>query len=316
MNVVYKVPILLILFNRPKYTSKTVEFLNMIKPEVLYIHIDGPRNQEDQDKIDEVEEMLKDLNSDINVTLKKSDSNLGCGLGPVSAINWFFENEDYGIIFEDDVFPDKSFFEYCETLLKKYRDKKNIFMISGDNGGPMVPSDLFGNHKIMAVDIPIIWGWATWSDRWKKYNFEIKKISFINTFNKLKNFYFFERIMIINYFLRATKKGSVDFWDIQLFYMIIMNNDKCLIQDATHTKEITSRSFSDTHEIKIMNHHYIKSSKSTNSRMIYLITTQMNSDQVYKKFLISLRINYLYRRYIYYFKSLKSKINKTLSRKS
>ena len=103
MNVVYKVPILLILFNRPKYTSKTVEFLNMIKPEVLYIHIDGPRNQEDQDKIDEVEEMLKDLNSDINVTLKKSDSNLGCGLGPVSAINWFFENEDYGIIFEDDV---------------------------------------------------------------------------------------------------------------------------------------------------------------------------------------------------------------------
>ena len=93
MSNVYKVPILLILFNRPKYTLKTIQFLNMIKPEVLYVHIDGPRDQEDQDRIDEVELMLNDLHPDINVTFKKSDSNLGCGLGPVSAINWFFENE-------------------------------------------------------------------------------------------------------------------------------------------------------------------------------------------------------------------------------
>ena len=328
MGDVYKVPILLILFNRPKYISKTIQYLNIIKPEALYVHIDGPRNQEDQDKINEVEVMLKELHKDINVTFKKSNSNLGCGLGPVSAINWFFENEDYGIIFEDDVVPDKSFFEYCEILLKKYRDERNIFMISGDNGGPMVPSDLFEDHKIMAVNIPIIWGWATWSDRWKKYKFEIEKIKFINTFKNLKDFYFFERIMIINYFLRASKKRAIDFWDIQLFYLLIKNNDQCLIpsvnlvknvgfdEDATHTKEITSRSFSDTHEIKITKFDYIKSNKSINSRMIYLITTQMNSDQVYKKFLISLRINYLCRRYIYYFYSLKSKMNKTLSRKS
>ncbi len=328
MSNVYKVPILLILFNRPKYTLKTIQFLNMIKPEVLYVHIDGPRDQEDQDRIDEVELMLNDLHPDINVTFKKSDSNLGCGLGPVSAINWFFENEDYGIIFEDDLVPDKSFFEYCEILLKKYRDKKNIFMISGDNGGPMVHSDLFENHKIMAIDIPLIWGWATWSDRWEKYKFELEKINFISTFKNLKNFYFFERIMVINYFLRATKKSFIDTWDIQLFYMLIMDNNQCLIpsvnlvknigfdDDATHTKEIISRSFSDTHEIKITEHNYIKSNKSINSRMIYLITTQMNSKQVYSNFLISLRINYMYRRYMYYFNSLKSKINKTLSRKS
>ncbi len=327
MSDVYKVPILLILFNRPKYTSKTIQYLNMIKPKSLYIHIDGPRNQEDQDKINEIEIMLKDLDNDINVTFKKNNTNLGCGLGPVSAIDWFFENEDHGIIFEDDVVPDKSFFEYCSILLEKYRDEKNIFMISGDNGGPVVPLDLFENHKIMAIDIPIIWGWATWRDRWNKYKFQIEKINFINTFKNLKKFYFFERIIIINFLKRATKKRDIDFWDIQLFYMLVMNNNQCLIPsvnlvknigfdgDATHTKEIISRSFSETHEIKIVNHDFIESNKSINSRMIYLITTQMNSDQVYKKLILSLRVNYLYRRYTYYFNSLKSKINKTFSGK-
>ena len=45
-------------------------------------------------------------------------------LRSVSATNWFFENEDYGIILEDDLVPDKSFFEYCEILLDKYKEKK------------------------------------------------------------------------------------------------------------------------------------------------------------------------------------------------
>ena len=201
-------------------------------------------------------------------------------------------------------------------------------MISGDNGGPMVPLYLFEDHQIMGIDIPIIWGWATWSDRWKKYRFQIEEIGYINIFRKLNKFYFLKRIMIINYFLRATRKKDIDFWDIQLFYMLATNNNQCLIpsvnlvknigfdNDATHTKEIISRSFSETHEIKIENYDYIKSNKSINSRMIYLITTRMNSDQVYKKLMTSLRINYLHMRYTYYFNSLKSKINKTLSRKS
>ena len=71
MSVVFKVPILLILFNRPQYISETIKLLNIIKPEVLYIHIDGPRNEKDQDKINEIEILLKDLNTDINVTIKK-----------------------------------------------------------------------------------------------------------------------------------------------------------------------------------------------------------------------------------------------------
>ena len=68
--------------------------------------------------------MLKDLNTDINVTIKKSSKNLGCGLGPVSATNWFFENEDYGIILEDDLVPDKSFLNIVKYYWTNIRKKK------------------------------------------------------------------------------------------------------------------------------------------------------------------------------------------------
>ena len=130
MGDVYKVPILLILFNRPKYISKTIQYLNIIKPEALYVHIDGPRNQEDQDKINKVEVMLKELHNDINVTVKKSNSNLGCGLGPVSAINWFFENEDYGIIFEDDVTIEVIMFESSDVKESRVVDFDSLKVVS------------------------------------------------------------------------------------------------------------------------------------------------------------------------------------------
>ena len=34
-------------------------------------------------------------------------------------INWFFENEEEGVILEDDVLPIQSFFEYCDELLER-----------------------------------------------------------------------------------------------------------------------------------------------------------------------------------------------------
>ena len=59
--------------------------------------------------------------------------NLGCGLGPLTAINWFFENVEEGIILEDDCVPDQSFFYFCQELLEYYRNNKKIMHISGDN---------------------------------------------------------------------------------------------------------------------------------------------------------------------------------------
>jgi hypothetical protein len=61
------------------------------------------------------------------------DHNLGCKHGCISAIDWFFENEEMGIILEDDILPDHSFFKYCEDLLIKHYDDNTVIHINGAN---------------------------------------------------------------------------------------------------------------------------------------------------------------------------------------
>ena len=61
------------------------------------------------------------------------EQNLGCGKAVSGGISWFFEHVDEGIIFEDDTVPDKSFFSFCELLLKRYKHENKIKIIGGVN---------------------------------------------------------------------------------------------------------------------------------------------------------------------------------------
>lgn len=61
------------------------------------------------------------------------DTNLGCGKGGSSAITWFLENEEEGIIIEDDFIPHLDFFKYCDEMLERYRNDDRIQLIAGQN---------------------------------------------------------------------------------------------------------------------------------------------------------------------------------------
>jgi hypothetical protein len=62
-----------------------------------------------------------------------SKYNLGCKIAVSHGIKWFFENEEEGIILEDDCLPHLDFFLFCEKLLEKYRNDERILTITGDN---------------------------------------------------------------------------------------------------------------------------------------------------------------------------------------
>ena len=90
------------------------------------------------------------------------NKNLGCQKAVFSALNWFFSNEKKGIILEDDILPNKTFFEFCNKLLTKYNYNKKIFSISGYN--PLKKTKIKADYFFS--NIFFSWGWATWRDRW------------------------------------------------------------------------------------------------------------------------------------------------------
>ena len=88
--------------------------------------------------------------------------NRGCKEGCERAIDWFFMNENDGIIIEDDIAPSESFIKYCEELLDAYRKDKRIGMICGTSYHSII--GLTGDYTFGRIGH--VWGWATWSDRW------------------------------------------------------------------------------------------------------------------------------------------------------
>lgn len=86
----------------------------------------------------------------------------GSYLGYINSVNWFFDEVEEGIILEEDILPHPDFFRFCEYFLKMYRHDKRVFHISGFN--PL------GRTNNYFSRLSMVWGYATWADRWMMYN--------------------------------------------------------------------------------------------------------------------------------------------------
>ena len=115
-------PVLLIAFNRPDHLIKVIDRLREVKPSAIYFAVDGARADrlEEKSKVDACRALVAAFDWPCEVKTLFHDTNLGCGLGVSTAITWFFENVERGIILEDDIVPDPSFFPFCSDLLDRY----------------------------------------------------------------------------------------------------------------------------------------------------------------------------------------------------
>lgn len=171
MDKSFLTPILFVVFNRPDKTRRVFEQIRAIKPKRLYVSADGPREDKLDEalKCEEVRSIVKNIDWDCDVKFLFRDKNIGCSSALVSSIDWLFQNEESGIILEDDCLPDLTFFPYCNELLSKYKDDKNVMMISGSNLGFKS-----GDSSYFFSKYGQIWGWATWKESWKKFERQIK----------------------------------------------------------------------------------------------------------------------------------------------
>jgi len=214
-----KVPVLLIAFNRPATTAQVLEAIAVYKPSILYVATDGPRksNNDDAVKCLAVHELITSWQKNYPGTKVKTlyqDNNLGCGVGVSTAINWFFTQEEMGIIVEDDCLPNQSFFNFCETLLYKYKDEERIMHIGGSN---FVEPEMKVNKESYYFSIyPHIWGWASWRRAWSKYDFTMERFEELMELREFKEYYNEE--IFIN-----TKNKSLDTWDSQWVYTVLLN---------------------------------------------------------------------------------------------
>ena len=159
-------PILLVGFNRPELLRGLVAILAKVRPPKIYLAVDGPRPDHpgEAEKCSACAAVADAIDWPCEVKKLVREKNLGCRLGVSGAIDWFFSQEEEGIILEDDCWPDPSFLRFATGLLERYRDDERIGIISGNNHYGFI-SDPKASYRF--TNSVLIWGWATWRRAWK-----------------------------------------------------------------------------------------------------------------------------------------------------
>lgn len=166
-------PVLFLIFNRPDKTKQVFEAIRKAKPSKLFVAADGPRKDRDGEKeiCEQTRAVIDSIDWECELFTLYRTENLGCKIAVSSAINWFFENVEEGIILEDDCLPNQSFFHFCDKLLNYYRDDERIMHIGGSN---FQDGQIRGDGSYYFSNIYHIWGWATWRRAWSHYDIEMK----------------------------------------------------------------------------------------------------------------------------------------------
>jgi hypothetical protein len=235
-------PLLYLVFNRPDLTRKTFQKIRELQVEDLFIACDGPRDHVATDKcnVESVRSIVSEIDWPCNVRQLFQSSNLGCKNAVVTAINWFFSNVDSGIILEDDILMDTSFYSYCVELLDVYKSDPRVWIISGFSIDPFDTSTSYRFSNLAPI-----WGWASWKEKWINYDINMNEFYSYSRkiFKVFGKYEWYVRREFSLYF-----NSSRTSWDYQWGFTILKNNGLSLlpanslvsniglgVEGATHT---------------------------------------------------------------------------------
>jgi hypothetical protein len=230
-NTFINTPVLLCVYRRLDKTLEVLKALEKVKPRAVYISANAPANTEEKFYTDAIKDAIDSIEWECSVYKKYENEHISdCSASITKGINWFFDQVECGVILEDDCVPDPSFFSMCEALLLKYKNRKDIYHISGTNlnydhdSPPQLLQGLFSMPS---------WGWATWKDRWDKYTPEMNNWNDHKDLIKktVKDHDYWE------HFLKFNEMGKVA-WDIQWNVDIWINGGKVIIPSYNTVRNI------------------------------------------------------------------------------
>ena len=214
-------PVLFLIFNRPETTAQVMEAIRAARPQRLYVAADGPRDRPDEvERCDKARQIATTVDWPCEVHTLFRMENLGCRRAVSSAIDWFFDCEEEGIILEDDCVPSSDFFRFCSELLPRFRSEKRVMAICGScytESTFDMPESYYFSY------FPDMWGWATWRRAWSLYDRDLSRWAEFKQAGRLRaavnGSYWRESRW--SFYFDETAAGKIDTWDYPWIYTVI-----------------------------------------------------------------------------------------------
>lgn len=237
----FQTPILLITFNRPEHTRRTIDALRVQQPPLVYVFQDGPRkgNEEDNDKCLRVKDVVKtNIDWPCELHTSFSETNRGCRDAVIYAITEVLKQYEEVIVVEDDIITSPAFYAYMCKALEHYKNRKSVFSISGHSPSPIhfqVPEDY--DYEVYASPRLFNWGWGTWRDRWEQADWSMSYYDDFMAHPYEKKAFCRAGDDMIG-MLVDEKQGRSSAWDIQFAFTHFRNHAVSIVPCISYTRNI------------------------------------------------------------------------------
>ena len=250
-------PIVLFTFHRLEHTKKNIEYLkkNTLASESdLFIFSDGPRNNNEAEKVEKVREFLESVDGFKSVKIIKSESNKGLAKSVIGGVTDVIRTYKKVIVLEDDLETSPNFLSYMNESLDLYEERKDIWSIAGYSPNIKIPDEY--DKDVYLVGRASSWGWATWDDRWSLNDWDVKDYNNFKRSREKKKL-FNTRGTDMAPMLEDQMKGRIDSWAVRWVYNQFKNNmlsvypTKSLVRNIGNDLSGTHTAITDKYDVEI-----------------------------------------------------------------
>ncbi len=222
-------PIVLFVYNRPIHTQKVLNALlqcNLSEETELFIFSDGPKQDANFNEIKSIEDVrfiIRGISGFKKTILVEREKNYGLGKSIIEGLDVIFQKYESAIILEDDLVVVPTFLEYMNYYLDCYKDKKEVWHISGFQKNcwlQVFVEPVFFTHFMNC------WGWGTWSDRWSRLNTDVKIINNYISCKQNKTLFDYEKLEHSEQL--KLNEYEIKTWAIFWYATILMNRGLCV----------------------------------------------------------------------------------------
>lgn len=231
-------PIIIFVYNRLHHLDRLFNSLqrnDLFKKSKVLIFSDGPKNQIDKDKIDNVRKLLKKILIPKNSEIIENDVNLGLSRNVIGGLNKTFQIYDRAIILEDDLELSPFFLNYMNDALNLYATSENVASISGYMY-PIEPKKFSNNYFFLKLIES--WGWGTWKRAWNIFENDSLQLKKKIDEKQLINEFNFESGISYYKMLTDNINGLNDSWAVRWYASTFLKNMNTLFPSKSFVKNI------------------------------------------------------------------------------
>ena len=166
-------PVLVFAYNRANHLRRTLQALSAnvgVENTKIYVHVDGPKTEDEEITRDEVLSVLEEFKSGLVDEVLIQHTNKGLSRSVIDGVSEMFERHDRLIVLEDDIVSSSAFLEYMNRCLSIYEHSPKIMSVSAylpDRISREVSGRL-SDGDVFLVQRSSSWGWGTWRKSWEK----------------------------------------------------------------------------------------------------------------------------------------------------